>query len=156
MSTTMTEEAIQAEFKKIPQMDDQAFVDFAKKENLLSDEAYENFIDRLDVSDKLKVFLRSLIQMTKKICNSVIKVGKVVLNIIIEGVRRLPHAVGGAVIGLVIGMLLSAIPVLGMFLGPVVTPILAAGGGLLGFAIDVSDSVVYGLRDAVGQYMSVR
>ena len=128
-------------------------LDLAKKEKILSNESYENFIDRLDVSDNLKVFLRSLIRMTKKICNSVVEEGKVVLNIIIDGVRRFPHAVGGAVIGLILGMLLLAIPFLGPILSSAVTPILALAGGLAGLVMDVSLVVFYGLRDSVGNYV---
>ena len=150
---TITEETIQKELEKLPRLDEHAFLDLAKKEKILSNEAYENFIDRLDVSDNLKVFLRSLIRMTKKICNSVVEAGKVVLNIIIDGVRRFPHAVGGAVIGLILGMLLLAIPFLGPILSSAVTPILALAGGLAGLVMDVSLVVFYGLRDSVGNYV---
>ncbi len=151
---TITEETIQEELGKLPSLDERAFSDFAKKEKLLSDEAYENFIDRLDVSDNWKVFLRSLIHMTKKICDGVVEVGKVILNIIIDGVRRFPHAVGGAVIGLIIGMLLCVIPFLGPYISAFVTPILAAAGGLAGLAMDVSLVVFYGLVDNVRNYVS--
>ena len=156
METTkpaITEETIKKELEKLPRLDEQAFLNLAKNEKLLSNDAYENFIDRLDVSDNWKVFLRSLIRMTKKICDSVVEVGKVVLNIIIDGVRRFPHAIGGAVIGLVLGMLLCAIPLLGPLLSSFVTPFLAVAGGLAGFAMDVSLVVFCQVRDSVGNYV---
>ena len=151
---TITKETIQTELEKLPRLDEHAFLYLAKNEKFLSNAAYENFIDRLDVSDNWKVFLRSLIRMTKKICDSVVEVGKVVLNIIIDGVRRFPHAVGGAVIGLILGMLLWAIPLLGPFLSSIVAPLLATMGGLVGLVMDVSLVVFYGLVDNVRNYVS--
>ena len=150
----ITEEAIQRELEKLPRLDEQAFLNLAKNEKLLSNDAYENFIDRLDVSDNWKVFLKSLIRMTKKICGVVVEAGKVVLNIIIDGVRRFPHAVGGAVVGLILGMILSAIPFIGPFLSAGFTPLLMLAGGLIGFAADVSVVVFYGLSDGVRNYVS--
>lgn len=150
----ITEEAIQKELEKLPHLDEQAFLNLAKNEKLLSNNAYENFIDRLDVSDNWKVFLKSLIRMTKKICGVVVEAGKVVLNIIIDGVRRFPHAVGGAVVGLILGMILSAIPFIGPFLSAGFTPLLMLAGGLIGFAADVSVVVFYGLSDGVRNYVS--
>ena len=150
----ITEESIQKELEKLPRLDEQAFLDLAKNEKLLSNEAYENFIDRLDVSDNLKVFLRSLIRMTKKICGVVVEAGKVVLNIIIEGVRRFPHAVGGAVVGLILGMLLIIIPLVGPYIAPTVASILALGGGLAGLVVDVSLPVFYELNDCIRNYFS--
>ena len=150
---TITEETIQKELEKLPRLDEQAFLNLAKNEKLLSNDAYENFIDRLDVSDNWKVFLRSLIRMTKKICDSVVEVGKVVLNIIIDGVRRFPHAIGGAVIGLILGMILSAIPFIGPWLSAGFTPLLMLAGGLTGFAMDVSLVVFCQVRDSVGNYV---
>ena len=149
----ITEEVIQRELERLPRLDEQAFLNLAKNEKLLSNDAYENFIDRLDVSDNLKVLLRSLIHMTKKICGVVVEAGKVVLNIIIDGLRRFPHAIGGAVIGMILGMLLCAIPFLGPILSSTVAPILAVAGGLVGFAMDVSLVVFCQVRDSVGNYL---
>ncbi len=150
----ITEEVIKKELEKLPRLDEQSFVNLAKNEKLLSNDAYENFIDRLDVSDNWKVFLRSLIRMTKKICGVVVEAGKVVLNIIIDGVRRFPYAIGGAVIGLILGMILSAIPFIGPLLSAGFTPLLMLAGGLTGFAMDVSVVVFYGLSDGVRNYVS--
>ena len=150
----ITEETIKRELEKLPRLDEQAFLNLAKNEKLLSNDAYENFIDRLDVSDNWKVFLRSLIRMTKKISGVVVEAGKVVLNIIIDGVRRFPHAIGGAVIGLILGMILSAIPFIGPWLSAGFTPLLMLAGGLTGFAMDVSVVVFYGLSDGVRHYVS--
>lgn len=150
---TITDETIQKELEKLPRLDEQAFLNLAKNESLLSNGAYENFIDRLDVSDNWKVFLRSLIRMTIKIYGVVVEAGKVVLNIIIDGVRRFPHAIGGAVIGLILGMLLCAIPFLGPFLSSAVAPVLAIVGGLAGLAMDVSLVVFCQVRDSVGNYV---
>lgn len=150
----ITEEVIQKELEKLPRLDEQAFLNLAKSEKLLSNDAYENFIDRLDVSDNWKVFLRSLIRMTKKICGVVVEAGKVILNIIIDGVRRFPHAIGGAVIGLILGMLLIAIPFVGPWIASSVAPMLALAGGLAGLAMDVSLVVFQGLGDGVRTYVS--
>ena len=150
----ITEEVIQKELEKLPRLDEQAFLNLAKNEKLLSNDAYENFIDRLDVSDNWKVFLRSLIRMTKKICGVVVEAGKVILNIIIDGVRRFPHAIGGAVIGLILGMLLIAIPFAGPWIASAVAPMLALAGGLAGLAMDVSLVVFQGLGDGVCTYVS--
>lgn len=150
----ITEETIKRELEKLPRLDEQAFLNLAKNEKLLSNDAYENFIDRLDVSDNWKVFLRSLIRMTKKICGVVVEAGKVILNIIIDGVRRFPHAIGGAVIGLILGMLLIAIPFVGPWIASSVAPMLALAGGLAGLAMDVSLVVFQGLGDGVCTYVS--
>ena len=152
----ITEEAIQRELEKLPRLDEQAFLNLAKNEKLLSNDAYENFIDRLDVSDNWKVFLRSLIHMTKKICGVVVEAGKVVLNIIIDGVRRFPHAIGGAVVGLILGMIPSLIPYIGPVISTGLAPLLALAGGLAGLAMDASLSLVAfcDLRDGVQTYVS--
>ena len=150
----ITEEAIQRELEKLPRLDEQAFLNLAKNEKLLSNDAYERFIDRLDVSDNWKVFLRSLIRMTKKVCGVVVEAGKVILNIIIDGVQRFPHAIGGAVVGLVIGMFLVIVPIAGPWIASAVAPILAVAGGLAGLAMDVSLVVFQGLGGGVCNYVS--
>ena len=150
----ITEEVIQKELEKLPRLDEQAFLNLAKNEKFLSNDAYENFIDRLDVSDNWKVFLKSLIRMTKKVCGVVVEAGKVILNIVIDGVRRFPHAIGGAVIGLILGMLLTVIPFAGPWIASAVAPILAVAGGLTGLAMDVSLIVFQGLGDGVRNYVS--
>ena len=150
----MMEEAVQKELEKLPRLDEQAFLNLARNEKLLSNDAYENFIDRLDVSDNWKVFLRSLIRMTKKVCGVVVEAGKVILNIIIDGVRRFPHAIGGAVIGLILGMLLTVIPFAGPWIASALSPILAMAGGLAGLAMDVSLVVFQGLGNGVRNYVS--
>lgn len=150
----MMEDAVQKELEKLPRLDEQAFLNIAKSERLLSNDAYENFIDRLDVSDNWKVFLRSLIRMTKKVCGVVVEAGKVILNIVIDGVRRFPHAIGGAVIGLILGMLLTVIPFAGPWIASALAPILAVSGGLAGLAMDVSLAVFQGLGDGVRNYVS--
>lgn len=75
--------------------------------------------------------LEDLWSITKKVGNTTIYLGKIIINKIIEFIQAHPHAAVGMALGAAIGALVSLIP----FIGPLLAPISTAIGAVYGFCV---------------------
>lgn len=86
--------------------------------------------------------MQELANVTKKIGETSINVGIIILQKIWEFVERNPGMTIGIVVGAAIGSLTSMIPLIGPMIAPITTALGAAMGGIVGHQAD---------REATGQ-----
>jgi hypothetical protein len=132
---------------------DAAGIDLEKMERLNADckkeKEYLKWInDEADLGSfgkTLKPILVKLVTTTvevmKGVARVVIKIGKIVLNMIWKLLETYPTVVTGALVGFTIGMIISSIPLLGWLLGPIAVPLLGAIGAGAGFLADMSRAI---------------
>lgn len=95
---------------------EQSFFDFVKAGNF-SDGELKSFIDNLQVSADVKAMLYSFSKTTIRIGQAIVKIGRKILDLVLLISKSFPTMTFVVVLALVIGGLLSAIPILGPFLG---------------------------------------
>lgn len=77
--------------------------------------------------------------ITKRIGNTTIYIGKIIINKMIEFIQAHPHAVIGMALGAAIGALISLVPFIGPLLAPIATAIGACYGFCVGGKLDYSN-----------------
>lgn len=86
---------------------------------------------------EIKIRLHKLIEVTEKIGNKVVHIGKIIFIKILEFIKAHPGLVAGIGIGMTLGLavnyFISSIPVIGTLLAPLAAALAAAG--IVGFAI---------------------
>ncbi len=83
--------------------------------------------------------LKNLTDVTAKVADRVISIGKIVLLKIVEFVKAHPNLAIGIAVGAVIGALTSTIPFLGAYLAPIVTVISVTIGAIAGHRLDKTE-----------------
>jgi len=105
----------------------------------VSDVKLQSYIDNLDLSADAKALIASILKAAVKVGDLVIKVGKRIVEIVVMIVSKFPNTTFGLVLGLLVGALVSAIPIIGGLLGAFVLPIAAAFGLATGYMDDIRD-----------------
>lgn len=108
----------------------------------MADEEIKKFIDNLNVSADVKALLHSFSKATLRIGERIVKIGKKIIEFIGKVAKEFPTASFGFIFGAIAGFLISAIPILGLVLGPLVTPILMALGLIAGVVEDIKDKAL--------------
>lgn len=114
--------SVEIEENKIAQFDDEL------KSNSISKRKLNRIIDNLALSAGAKEFIASLMDKTLRVGKFVLKIGKRIVEIMVAIVDQYPKTTVGLVLGAIVFHLVSSIPFLGWFLGPVVASILVAFG----------------------------
>ncbi|MFC1560488.1 hypothetical protein ACFL3W_00930 [Pseudomonadota bacterium] len=102
-----------------------------------SDERIREIIDQLDVSADTKSALYSVSRVTVRVGQTIVKIGRKIIDTIIALFEEFPNAGFGAIFGAIIGFLISAIPIIGQIFGPLVTPVLISYGLAVGAKDDI-------------------
>lgn len=109
---------------------------------------YERWINNQDFGkngDKIKKVLIKMLSITQKVGDTILNIGKVVVDFFIKLIKKLlqefPNTVLGMIGGLLLGLLVSCIPVLGWFLDALVIPLFVSIGGILGFITDMKNKI---------------
>jgi hypothetical protein len=103
---------------------------------------YEDWINRQeDISATMKNVLKDLVKFTVKVGSVVLRIGKIVLNIVMKIILQFPNTIAGILLGFIFGLICSSIPFLGWLLGPIMTPLFALAGGIIGFMADMSNKI---------------
>jgi hypothetical protein len=89
-------------------------------------------IESLGVSADIKALLADLLRFASRVGNELLRIGRKVLDFILTFAKQFPLLTFSAAIALVLGTLLTAVPLLGGLLGPVLTPLVLALGVALG------------------------
>ena len=114
--------------------------------NIKSGSEYVKWVDNLDFdmgkyTSTMRNVLKGLINITAKAGNVIIRVGRILLDILIKVAIKFPNTVMGGLLGFLLGSLCSAIPFVGFILGPIVTPLFTLAGGLMGFITDCKNKI---------------
>lgn len=109
---------------------------------------YERWINNQDFGkngDKIKKVLIKMLSITQKVGDIILNIGKVVVDFFIKLIKKLlqefPNTVLGMIGGLLLGLLVSCIPVLGWILDALVIPLFVSIGGILGFITDMKNKI---------------
>lgn len=110
--------------------------------NLPSRRELHTQLDRMAMSADAKVLMGKLLDTTAEVAGKIVEVGRHILSFVLEMFRRYPATTLGAFVGLTVSMLVGAIPVLGLVLGPLVGPLLAAFMITQGALVDMRNSTI--------------
>ena len=107
-----------------------------------SDDRIREIIDQLDVSADAKSALYSVSKVTVRAGQTIVKIGRKIIDIIVTLFEEFPNAGFGAIFGAIIGSLVSTIPIFGQIFGPLLTPIFISFGIVMGAIIDIQDKLL--------------
>ena len=129
-----------------PELDETAITSFFNSFDV-SDQDLERWINRLPLGGGNKVAdaRRLLHEISKKTImagDTVIRIGRKILEIALFLVQKFPMATAGLVIGALIGAIAGSIPIIGIVLGPIVMPLAMALGLARGAIEDIKDSAL--------------
>ena len=112
-------------------------------------------IENLDLPAEAKALLLKIKDFTIQVGGVALEIGKKILELIIYFVKKFPSTTIGLIVGSVLGMLLSSIPIIGWALGWLLMPLCTALGLALGFWKDFTDKdIKVTIDNAIGEYFS--
>ena len=112
----------------------------ALTQDRVSDTKLQSYIDNLDLPADAKALIASILKTAVRVGEMVIRIGKKIVEIVIMIVSKFPNATFGLVLGLIVGALVTSIPLIGGLLGAFVLPIAAAFGLATGYMNDLRDN----------------
>lgn len=119
-------------------------------EEILTKDKIKKYIDNMDISPEVKVFLNSVVNVTFKIGEMVYNIGKKIVEILIYLVKEFPNMSMGLIIGFVIGTLISSIPFIGWLFSAIIFPAALFTGGVAGLYYDISDKAT---KQTINNYL---
>mgnify|MGYP001228289392 CR=1 FL=1 len=111
------------------------------KPNMTNKDIFD-FFENIELQADLKALLKKIIDVTVQIGNATLHIGKKILEFIYFFVAKFPNTSTGIVVGSVLGMLISSIPVIGFILGWMIPPLCIALGLGIGFWHDMTNPVL--------------
>jgi hypothetical protein len=99
-------------------------------------------IDRLAISADSKALLYDLADITVDVGGKVVSAGRQILAFVLDLVKRFPNTAFGVIVALVVSSLIGAIPLFGVVLGPLLTPLLVAFGLASGALADLQEGAI--------------
>ncbi len=105
----------------------------------ISEEGLTRLIDGLDISADAKSLLFRFSKATINAGQHVIKLGRKIIDLVCIAYREYPSATFGVIFGAIAGLLISSVPIIGVVLGPIFTPILTLLGLGIGMWKDIKD-----------------
>jgi hypothetical protein len=99
-------------------------------------------IDKLNISADAKSILFTISKTTIKAGKYILKIGRKILDIIGSLFKLYPETGFGLILGGILGVLITSIPIIGFVLGPIVGPLLAAFGLVIGLHQDISNKAL--------------
>jgi len=118
--------------------------DFVKSMSVfeMTDEKIKQIIDGLNVSADAKFHLYSFSKVTIKAGEMIVKIGRKIIDYVCKVFAEFPTASFGMVLGAIAGFLIASIPIIGVVLGPIFTPIAILFGLVGGLNEDLKDKVL--------------
>lgn len=107
-----------------------------------ADERLKDVIDGLDISADAKHMLFSFSRATLYTGETIIKIGRKIIDFVCQIFAEFPSASFGMVFGAIVGFLIASIPILGAVLGPLFAPIAIALGLVRGLQEDLKDKAL--------------
>ena len=121
-----------------PELDENAIDGFFGTFNV-TDEDIKRSIDSLDISADAKAVLFQIGQASIRAGGLVVRIGRKILDVICYLLSEFPFMTFGAIFGVVVGMLVTSIPVIGFLIGPLFKAFAIATGIVLGLIEDIRD-----------------
>jgi len=115
----------------------------------------------LELPAEAKAILAKISDITITIGNAVFAIGKRILELTLYFIKEYPNATIGVIVGAVVGLAFSFIPVLGQFISSILTPLFAALGLATGFRRDMQDKALKSeieaeIRKHLGVFREIR
>jgi hypothetical protein len=114
------------------------------------------FLQEAGFSPDAAIRLRELLDVTRKIGEQVISIGKIVVMKLIEFSKANPNLAAGVALGATVSVLASSLPIFGQILAPLTALLGITVGAVLGYQKDqeekgrrVSEAPAQYLRDAI-------
>jgi ElaB/YqjD/DUF883 family membrane-anchored ribosome-binding protein len=107
----------------------------AEAESVSSSDLYL-WLTESGLPSEIAIRLKDLIDVTAKVADHIINIGKIVLIKIIEFIQAHPNLAIGIAVGAAIGALVSMIPFLGVYLAPIAMAISVTVGAIAGHRLD--------------------
>ena len=108
----------------------------------------DRMIANLEVSADAKALIKSIMDAVIKVGDVVLRIGKRIVEIVFDIVKRFPNATFGLVLGVILSALIASIPIIGAILAPLLAPVLAVFGLGIGFMKDMKESpIVRAVKD---------
>ena len=109
----------------------------------IGEKKLRSYLDGLGLSEDNKVIINELSDVALTVGGQSIKLGRRIVDIAVVLQIQFPRATFGLIVGLVVSILITAIPILGSVLGGIITPIAVAAGVGLGFVADIQNNKLY-------------
>jgi hypothetical protein len=100
----------------------------------------DKHLDRLAISADAKALLRDLARLSLKVGEAALNVGRRIVGFILDLARRFPNTAFGVIVGVVITLLIAAVPFIGPFLAGFLGPLMIAFGIAVGALRDMGDA----------------
>jgi hypothetical protein len=107
----------------------------AEAESIPSSDLYLWLVES-GLSSEVAIRLKNLVDVTEKVADRVISIGKIILFKIVEFIKAHPNLAIGIAVGAAIGALVYMIPFFGAFLAPIAMAISASIGAVAGHRLD--------------------
>ena len=117
---------------------------------ILADDKIQQLLDNMDISAEMKVLLDKIKNFTITFGNKVIKIGKKVIEFLIGIYLKYPNTVKGAILGTILGFLLSSIPIIGVLFSWAI-PLLAIIGAAKGFFEDSNKGIQNSISNLINE-----
>ena len=108
----------------------------------MAEERIKGIVDALNISTDAKSLLYSFSKVTIQVGEKIVKIGRKIIDYIFRVLTEFLSASFGMVFGAIAGFLISSIPVLGVVLRPLFTPIAIALGLVAGLKEDLKDKAL--------------
>lgn len=97
-------------------------------------------LDRLPLSADTKALIMDLAHVTVRTGEFVLQIGRKILSVVFEILKRFPQTTFGVVVSVAVAMLIASIPLLGGVLAPFLGPLIVAFGLTKGAIADMSNA----------------
>ena len=114
-------------------------------------------IANLEISADAKALIKSIMDAVIKVGDVVLRIGKRIVEIVFDIVKRFPNATFGLVMGVILSVLIASIPIIGAILAPFLAPVVIAFGLVVGFMEDMSGNpIVQAVKDATASLVPLK
>ena len=114
-------------------------------------------IANLEISADAKAMIKSIMDAVIKVGDVVLRIGKRIVEIVFDIVKRFPNATFGVVLGVILSVLIASIPIIGAILAPFLAPVVIAFGLVVGFMEDMSGNpIVQAVKDATASLVPLK
>lgn len=97
-------------------------------------------IEELSLSADIKALLLDLAQITIRAGRAVLQLGRQILTLVFDIVRRFPNTTFGVVVSVAVSMLIGSVPFVGAVLTPFLAPLMIAFGLTKGMVADLANA----------------
>lgn len=123
----------------------------------LSEEALKRRLNQLNVSADIKSILFTLAKTTIQVGSLIVRIGRSVLDMILNILGEFPMTATGTVFGAIFGQLVVSVPILGLVFGPFIAPLALAFGFAVGAMHDFNNrSLANRIAASVAKFDSLK